>query len=80
MGMIVYWSSEFKSTIDDEYALAGQQDPKILITTSRDPSSRLVQFVKVVSPPWLCGILSSSLLNDHMEVTKEHGLYLRFYL
>ncbi|CAK9226956.1 unnamed protein product [Sphagnum troendelagicum] len=39
-------TAEFKSTIDDEYALAGQQDPKILITTSRDPSSRLVQFVK----------------------------------
>ena len=32
--------------IDDEYARAGEIDPKILITTSRDPSSRLVQFAK----------------------------------
>lgn len=32
--------------IDDEYAHAGVHDPKILITTSRDPSSRLQQFAK----------------------------------
>ncbi|KAG1240808.1 hypothetical protein G6F68_017301 [Rhizopus microsporus] len=31
---------------DDEYARAGVYDPKILITTSRDPSSRLQQFSK----------------------------------
>ncbi|KAL2913045.1 snoRNA-binding rRNA-processing protein imp4 [Polyrhizophydium stewartii] len=34
------------SHIDDEYARAGEVDPKVLITTSRDPSSRLVQFSK----------------------------------
>ena len=33
--------------IDNEYSRAGIQDPKILITTSRDPSSRLLQFAKV---------------------------------
>lgn len=32
--------------MDDEYALAGERDPRVLITTSRDPSSRLVQFAK----------------------------------
>lgn len=32
---------------DDEYALAGVEDPKILLTTSRDPSSKLAQFAKV---------------------------------
>jgi hypothetical protein len=32
---------------DDEYAHAGETDPKVLITTSRSPSSRLVQFSKV---------------------------------
>lgn len=32
--------------MDDEYARAGERDPKILITTSRDPSSRLAQFAK----------------------------------
>ncbi|KAG0638164.1 anticodon-binding protein [Tuber brumale] len=35
--------------IDDEYAtLSGIVDPKILITTSRDPSSRLLQFSKEI--------------------------------
>lgn len=29
---------------DDEYATAGIRDPKICVTTSRDPSSRLKQF------------------------------------
>lgn len=32
--------------IDSEYARAGIVDPKIIITTSRDPSSRLNQFAK----------------------------------
>ena len=35
-----------RTHIDDEYAHAGEQDPKVLITTSRDPSSRLLQFAK----------------------------------
>eukprot|EP00618_Florenciella_parvula_P007572 CAMPEP_0119529184 /NCGR_PEP_ID=MMETSP1344-20130328/43227_1 /TAXON_ID=236787 /ORGANISM="Florenciella parvula, Strain CCMP2471" /LENGTH=274 /DNA_ID=CAMNT_0007568745 /DNA_START=170 /DNA_END=991 /DNA_ORIENTATION=- len=34
--------------IDDEYAFAGTRDPKICVTTSRDPSSRLKQFAKEV--------------------------------
>lgn len=33
--------------IDDEYGRAGEFDPSICLTTSRDPSSRLVQFAKV---------------------------------
>jgi len=35
-----------RSLMDDEYANAGVRDPKIFITTSRKPSSRLVKFVK----------------------------------
>lgn len=35
--------------IDDEYAYAADKDPKILLTTSRDPSAPLQQFVKVCS-------------------------------
>ncbi|KAG9457857.1 hypothetical protein H6P81_002365 [Aristolochia fimbriata] len=35
-----------KTHIDDEYANASEIDPKILLTTSRNPSSRLTQFVK----------------------------------
>jgi U3 small nucleolar ribonucleoprotein protein IMP4 len=39
-------SAELSTHIDDEYATAGVTDPKILITTSRDPSSRLLMFSK----------------------------------
>ncbi|KAJ0892213.1 putative Brix domain-containing protein [Helianthus annuus] len=35
-----------RSTIDDEYANATERDPKILLTTSHDPSAPLKQFVK----------------------------------
>ncbi|KAL6551709.1 hypothetical protein OROGR_007863 [Orobanche gracilis] len=35
-----------RSTIDDEYANAADRDPKILLTTSRNPSAPLTQFVK----------------------------------
>ncbi|SPO24798.1 probable IMP4 - component of the U3 small nucleolar ribonucleoprotein [Ustilago trichophora] len=36
------------SSIDDEYSKAGTYDPRVLVTTSRDPSSRLTQFAKEV--------------------------------
>eukprot|EP00850_Spirogloea_muscicola_P002707 SM000010S04345 [mRNA] locus=s10:1037463:1039044:- [translate_table: standard] len=39
-------TAEPASHVDDEYAQAGRVDPKILLTTSRDPSSRLTQFAK----------------------------------
>ncbi|KAG1686129.1 U3 small nucleolar ribonucleoprotein IMP4 [Nymphon striatum] len=37
---------ESTTHVDDEYRWAGVQDPKIMITTSRDPSSKLKQFAK----------------------------------
>ena len=37
---------EQKTHMDDEYARAGEVEPKVLITTARDPSSRLKQFAK----------------------------------
>lgn len=37
-----------KDTRDDEYRLAGVEDPKIMVTTARDPSSRLKRFTKEV--------------------------------
>lgn len=39
-----------RTHIDDEYANASEVDPKILITTSRDPSAPLTQFAKVGIP------------------------------
>ncbi|CAO2189723.1 unnamed protein product [Urochloa humidicola] len=35
-----------KSIVDNEYATANIREPKIMLTTSRNPSSPLVQFVK----------------------------------
>ncbi|KAJ4827889.1 hypothetical protein Tsubulata_014787 [Turnera subulata] len=35
-----------RTHIDDEYANATETDPKIMLTTSRDPSAPLTQFVK----------------------------------
>jgi U3 small nucleolar ribonucleoprotein protein IMP4 len=37
------------TSVDYEYARAGIRDPKLVITTSRDPSSKLLQFAKVCS-------------------------------
>ncbi|XP_005107303.1 U3 small nucleolar ribonucleoprotein protein IMP4 [Aplysia californica] len=34
------------TSVDDEYRWAGVEDPKIMITTARDPSSKLKQFAK----------------------------------
>lgn len=40
------WTKKVGTHVDDEYAYAGVSDPKVVITTSRNPSSRLQQFVK----------------------------------
>ncbi|KAK3101303.1 hypothetical protein FSP39_002538 [Pinctada imbricata] len=46
------WEGEgaegIQSHIDDEYKWAGTEDPKIMVTTSRDPSSKLKQFAKEI--------------------------------
>ena len=41
-------TKELRTTIDDEYANAGVEDPRILVTTSREPSGKLMEFVKEV--------------------------------
>ncbi|KAJ2808837.1 snoRNA-binding rRNA-processing protein imp4 [Coemansia guatemalensis] len=38
--------ADAEATQDDEYARAGIYDPKVVVTTSRDPSTRLQQFAK----------------------------------
>jgi U3 small nucleolar ribonucleoprotein protein IMP4 len=38
--------AHLQTTADDEYALAGTQDPRVLVTTSRDPSGKLLEFSK----------------------------------
>jgi len=37
-----------EAAIDDEYASLGLREPKVCVTTSRDPSSRLKQFAKEI--------------------------------
>ncbi|KAH9580021.1 Brix domain [Trypanosoma melophagium] len=37
-----------QTTVDDEYATAGVEDPHVLVTTSRDPSQKLLEFAKEV--------------------------------
>lgn len=39
---------EGQQAIDDEYSNIGLRDPKVCVTTSRDPSSRLKQFSKEI--------------------------------
>ena len=46
-------------SIDDEYAKIGLRDPKVCVTTSRDPSSKLKQFAKEIK---LC-IPNSQVVN-----------------
>ena len=41
-------TAEQRTHVDDEYAQAGVRDPKICVTTARDPSSRLKQFSKEI--------------------------------
>ncbi|KAG5498642.1 hypothetical protein JKF63_02928 [Porcisia hertigi] len=36
------------TTVDDEYANAGQEDPHVLVTTSRNASQKLLEFAKEV--------------------------------
>ena len=47
---VLEWDDEASELVtsheDDEYRWAGVEDPKIVITTSRDPSSRLKMFAK----------------------------------
>lgn len=41
-------TQEQHTHVDDEYGDAGLMDPRVCVTTSRDPSSRLKQFAKEI--------------------------------
>lgn len=56
-----------KTHVDDEYALAGIKDPKVVITTSRNPTSRLGQFAKELK----LVIPNSQRINRGNTVVKE---------
>lgn len=72
---VVFAFSELRSEIDDEYARAGIADPKVLLTTCRDPSSKLSQFAKVSTP--LCHTRSTAptLHSSHLHPATLSLLY-----
>ncbi|KAG5644081.1 hypothetical protein DXG03_009171 [Asterophora parasitica] len=57
--------------IDNEYSRAGIQDPKIVITTSRDPSSKLLQFTKLGNQEMRLVFPNSHRINRGNYVVKE---------
>jgi U3 small nucleolar ribonucleoprotein protein IMP4 len=56
-----------KNMLDDEYARSGIYDPKVLLTTARDPSSRLLAFAKELN---IC-IPNSQRINRGGTILKE---------
>ncbi|KAI4370907.1 hypothetical protein MLD38_019203 [Melastoma candidum] len=73
-----------RNHIDDEYASATERDPKILLTTSRNPSAPLTQFVKelkIVFPnavrvnrgsQVISEIIEACRANDYTDVILVH--------
>jgi U3 small nucleolar ribonucleoprotein protein IMP4 len=61
--------------MDDEYKNAGMYDPKIAITTSRDPSSRLKQFaqeIRLIFPNAIRLNRGAHTINDLVESARSH--------
>jgi len=66
-----------RSHVDDEYAYIGVKDPKVLITTSRDPSSRLMQFLKelrLIFPGSQRMNRGAYIVKDLMELARSHEM------
>jgi U3 small nucleolar ribonucleoprotein protein IMP4 len=60
-----------RTHIDDEYEEAKYRDPKLLMTTSRGPSQRLLQFlkeVKLIMPNSLRVNRGSYVLKDLVKI------------
>lgn len=70
-------TKEQKSAMDDEYAYLGVKDPKVLITTSRDPSSRLSQFLKelrMLFPGAQRMNRGAYIVKDLMQLARTHEM------
>ena len=66
-----------RSHVDDEYNSAGVHDPRICVTTSRDPSSRLKQFAKelrLVFPNSIKINRGSYKIKDLVHVCRENNV------
>ncbi|KAL4461071.1 hypothetical protein ABPG74_016543 [Tetrahymena malaccensis] len=69
--LIFYFFKVPRNHIDDEYATAEYREPMILITTSRDPSPRLVNFQKEL----VSFFPNSERMNRGQTVVKELSRY-----
>jgi U3 small nucleolar ribonucleoprotein protein IMP4 len=70
-------TKEQRSAMDDEYAYMGVKDPKVLITTSRDPSSRLSQFLKelrILFPGAQRMNRGAYIVKDLMQLARSHEM------
>ncbi|CAO2210109.1 unnamed protein product [Urochloa humidicola] len=66
-----------KSIVDNEYATANIREPKIMLTTSRNPSSPLVQFVKelkVVFPNSQRINRGGQVISEIVESCRSHDI------
>jgi U3 small nucleolar ribonucleoprotein protein IMP4 len=64
------------NVVDDEYARANESEPRVLLTTSRDPSSRLTQFakeLKLLFPTSQRVNRGSQILPDLAELCRSGG-------
>ena len=65
-----------RTAIDDEYEEAKFRDPKVLVTTSRDPGSRLVQFqkeMKIILPNSVRINRGSYVLKDLVKISQANN-------
>ncbi|CAE7613672.1 imp4 [Symbiodinium natans] len=70
-------TKEQRKAMDDEYAYLGVKDPKVLVTTSRDPSSRLSQFLKelrMLFPGAQRMNRGSYVVKDLMQLARSHEM------
>ena len=58
---------ETRGWLDDEYQTAGITDPKVLLTTCRDPTNKLLRFVKEMK---LCLPHSIRLNRGNVDVSE----------
>ncbi|KAL6857015.1 hypothetical protein ACP4OV_018397 [Aristida adscensionis] len=66
-----------RSIVDDEYATANVREPKILLTTSRNPSAPLIQFVKelkVVFPNSQRMNRGGQVISEIVESCRSHDI------
>lgn len=70
-------TKEQRGVLDDEYAYLGVKDPKVLVTTSRDPSSRLTQFLKelrLLFPGAQRMNRGAYIVKDLMQLARSHEM------